>query len=359
MTRFEYEAFDDALWDELRRRADAMEIYRYLLDRLGGRVEDALRAMEQLRRRGALPPGFDLDAFREQLEENRLIAETPDGDLRLTPKGERTLRERAFEEIFRKLRVGGSGGHAMPHGGGNGEPLPEKRPWEFGDDLRMVDFPGSMLNAARRGYGGIEERDLEVHETERATGCATVLLIDVSHSMVLYGEDRITPAKRVALAFQQLIATRYPKDDLEVVLFGDDAVRVPAAEIPYIEVGPFHTNTQMGLRTAREILARKKQPNRQIFMITDGKPSMIREPDGSYYKNSFGLDPKIVSKTLDEAQLCRKKGIPITTFMVTDDELLKGFVERLSELNRGRAFFADLDDLGKFLVSDYIANRRR
>jgi len=185
-----------------------------------------------------------------------------------------------------------------------------------------------------------------------------VLLLDVSHSMILYGEDRITPAKKVALALTELITTRYPKDDLNVVLFGDDAKEVPLHRLPYVGVGPFHTNTRAGLRMAQAILTKKKVANRQIVMITDGKPSCIWE-GGRLYKNPFGLDPKIVNKTLEEATACRRKGISITTFMVTDDPSLSQFVERFTELNRGRAYFADLEHLGSFVLKDFVRNRKK
>jgi uncharacterized protein with von Willebrand factor type A (vWA) domain len=184
-------------------------------------------------------------------------------------------------------------------------------------------------------------------------------MVDVSHSMILYGEDRITPAKRVALALCELITTRYPRDSLHVVLFGDTAWEVSWDRLPYIGVGPFHTNTRAGLQLAQEILRRKKQSNRQIFMITDGKPSALTEPDGSIYKNPFGLDRRIVNKTLDEAANCRRLGIPVTTFMLTDDYPLVEFVERFTRANRGRAYYSQPDRLGDFVFVDYIRNRKR
>jgi uncharacterized protein with von Willebrand factor type A (vWA) domain len=176
--------------------------------------------------------------------------------------------------------------------------------------------------------------------------------------MILYGEDRITPAKEVALALLELIRTRYPKDSLHVAVFGDDAAEIPADQIPYLSVGPYHTNTKAALQLAQRILATRRQPNKQIFMVTDGKPSAIRE-GGFLYKNSWGLDAKIVNKTLDEATICRRRGIPISTFMVARDPHLVNFVERLTETNRGRAYYTGLDELGRFLFVDYVRNRRR
>jgi uncharacterized protein with von Willebrand factor type A (vWA) domain len=175
--------------------------------------------------------------------------------------------------------------------------------------------------------------------------------------MILYGEDRITPAKTVALALTELITTKYPKDYLGVILFGDRAEKVSLGDLPYIEAGPYHTNTREALQLARGLLARQKQPNRQIFLITDGKPSAITE-GGRVYKNPFGLDMKIVNKTLDEADLCRRQRVVVTTFMLATDPMLTDFVEKLTQVNRGRAYFASPYDLGEFILADYIRNRR-
>jgi uncharacterized protein with von Willebrand factor type A (vWA) domain len=176
--------------------------------------------------------------------------------------------------------------------------------------------------------------------------------------MILYGEDRITPAKTVALALTELITTKYPKDYLGVILFGDRAERVDLSDIPYVEAGPFHTNTREALQLARGLLSRQKQPNRQVFLITDGKPSAITE-GGRVYKNPFGLDMKIVNKTLDEADLCRRQQVVVTTFMLATDPMLTDFVEKLTRVNRGRAYFASPYNLGEFILADYIRNRRR
>jgi uncharacterized protein with von Willebrand factor type A (vWA) domain len=202
------------------------------------------------------------------------------------------------------------------------------------------------------------EDDLEIYETEHLTSCATVVAIDISHSMILYGEDRITPAKTVALALTELITTKYPKDHLDVILFGDRAEQVMLAEIPYIQAGPYHTNTREGLQLARGLLSRQKQPNKQIFLITDGKPSAITE-GGRIYKNPFGLDMRIVNLTLEEADVCRRQKVVITTFMLATDPMLTQFVEKLTQINRGRAYFASPYNLGEFILADYIKNRRR
>ena len=360
--RFIYSEWDDNLFAKLKNLKDLLSIFNYLLMRLSGNVEETLRMMESLQEQGYLDPSYDLEEFKKQLQENRVVRMTKKG-WELSAKGERSLRQNAFEQIFRKLRPSGSGQHNLPYEGGSSEELlPEKREFRFGDNYRFIDYGQSMFNSIIRTADldlNLTERDLEVYEAERMTSCATVLMIDVSHSMILYGEDRITPAKQVAMAFTELILTKYPKDDLSIVLFGDTAEQVQIKDLPYIGVGPYHTNTQDGLRMARQILLGKKHVNKQIFMITDGKPSMITRANGQLYKNPVGLDPMIVNRTLDEAVVCRKKKIPITTFMVTDDPYLQRFVQRLTELNKGRAYFSSIDHLGEFVIWDFVTNRRR
>ena len=184
------------------------------------------------------------------------------------------------------------------------------------------------------------------------------LMIDISHSMILYGEDRITPAKRVAMALAELIKQRYPKDALHIVLFGDVAREVTLRDLTYCGVGPYHTNTRMALQMARDILVRKKQSNKQIFMITDGKPTALFDK-GELYINSMGHDPRIVNKTLNEAAECKRHGIPITTFMIAQDPWLVKFVEDLTEINKGSAFYASLDKLEQTVFVDFMKNRKR
>ena len=361
--RFVYSKWDDEFFRRLQNMQDLMAIYNYLLMRLNGDVEETLKLMRRLQEQGLLDGKYDLDEFEKQLKESRLIQQKGKGKWGLSAKGERRLRQDAFDAVFEHMRASGQGNHPLPYEGGSSEELlPERRPFAFGDNFRAIDYNQSLFNAiSRTGDLGLDmsEKDLEVYEAERLTSCATVLMIDVSHSMILYGEDRITPAKQVAMAFTELILTKFPKDDLSVVLFGDTAEQVSIKELPYIGVGPYHTNTQAGLRMARNILMAKKHVNKQIFMITDGKPSMITRPGGQLYRNPMGLDPKIVNRTLDEAVICRKKKIPITTFMVTDDPYLRKFVERLTELNKGRAYFASVDNLGSFVLWDFVSNRRR
>ncbi len=339
-----------------------LDLFQNLLLQMNGDVDRALDALEQLGEQyGFFDDKFDLEAFKKMLKQDQLVQEVAPGEHKLTGKGERAIRRDALTEIFGQLRKSGDGDHRTPVAGVGVDRLPETRAYEFGDSTADLDAIGTISNAIRRQGTGdidIQEDDLEVYETEHLSACATVLLLDVSHSMILYGEDRITPAKKVALALTELITTRYPKDELSVVLFGDDAKEVPLHRLPYVGVGPFHTNTKAGLRMAQAILSRKRVANRQIVMITDGKPSCIWE-GGRLYKNPFGLDPKIVNKTLEEATACRRKGISITTFMVTDDPSLSQFVEKFTELNRGRAYFADLEHLGSFVLKDFVRNRKK
>ncbi|MFQ5607666.1 MAG: VWA domain-containing protein, partial [Candidatus Zixiibacteriota bacterium] len=322
----------------------------------------ALESMRRLQKLGYISGDIDLDDFERKLLEESIIEISPRGKS-LTRKGERDLRHNALERVFGALRKTGRGNHPVPQEGGpTEEALPEKRSFNFGDSSERIDYTSSLFNSiARSGELSLSliEDDLEVFETEKTTSCATALLLDISHSMILYGEDRITPAKQVAMAIAELITTRYPKDYLTVILFGDSAREVKIEDLPYCGVGPYHTNTKAGLMMARQKLLTRKHPNKQIIMITDGKPSMITRRNGQIYRNPVGLDPIIVNRTLDEAVVCRKKRIPITTFMVTEDPYLRRFIERLTELNRGRAYFSSVDRLGEFVIQDFLTQRRR
>lgn len=348
--------------EQLRQMRDLMSIFNYLLLQVNGNVKMALQIMDQLKRMGYLPKDADLEEFKRNLEESQIISIDPAG-MNLTRKGERSLRKDSFDKIFEQLKSSTGGGHPIPKEGGNSEEqLPERKKYSYGDNLRNIDFQSSLLNNITRTSDlgmSMEEEDLEVYETEQVTNCSTVMLIDISHSMILYGEDRITPAKQVAMAFTEMILTRFPKDTLNIVLFGDFAQEIKIKDLPYVSVGPYHTNTKAGLQMARQILLRRKSANKQIFMITDGKPSMINRSDGSIYKNPFGLDPIVVNRTLDEAIICRKKKIPITTFMIAEDPYLQQFVQKLTELNHGRAYFASAQNLGDYVFWDFLKHRRK
>lgn len=354
----------DPLRLELEQRIKLLlRIFQELLLHSNGDVEQALAWLETLGARHRLfDDRFGIDDFKQLLEKDRTIARSGSGGMELTKKGERGLRLASLEAIFSNLQRDSVGDHRVPAAGVGHERLPETRAFAFGDSIDLIATNETLSNAIRRGgidEISIEEADLAVYETEHGSSCATVLMIDVSHSMILYGEDRITPAKRVALALTELITTRYPKDSLDVVLFGDEAWQVPREELPYLGVGPFHTNTRAGLVLARELLRKKKQANRQIFMITDGKPSALTERNGDIYKNPFGLDRRVVNKTLEEADACRRLGIPITSFMLTDDPVLVEFIDTFTKTNRGRAYYSSPDSLGSFVLVDFLRNRKR
>jgi uncharacterized protein with von Willebrand factor type A (vWA) domain len=364
--RVRYSHWDSQLFQELQNK-QLRKIFNNLLLAANGDVEQALKWMEYLgKRHKFFDENYGIDDFRRDLEERGDIREGADSNgvltYKLTDKGERGIRQEAFEELFSSMsRDGMAGDHRTPYNGSGGEKLPETREWIFGDPSHDIDFTRSIQNAVKRS--GLEdfrfqEDDLEVNQREQATSSATVMMVDISHSMILYGEDRITPAKKVAMALAEFIKTRFPKDSIEVGTFGDEAQMVSIRELPYISVGPFHTNTKAALELAQRVLANKRQANKQIFLITDGKASAIHE-DGRIYKNSFGLDPKVVSQTINEAVACRRKGIMISTFMITDDPYLKEFVDKLTKANKGRAFYASLDRLGSFVLNDYARNRRK
>ncbi|MBI3817537.1 MAG: VWA domain-containing protein [Planctomycetes bacterium] len=358
-----YERFDPARHGRAELERFLKRIFHQLLVRTDGDVDEALRWLEILaERHGLFPPGYTLEDFRKLLEREREIqTDATTGDATLTGRGAKQIRRDSLELIFQGLRKSGAGDHRTPHAGGGGERLPETKPYQFGDDVSAIDWLTTYRNAASRvgAAESLNEEDFEVFESEHKTSCATVLLLDISHSMTLYGEDRMTPAKSVAFALQELIESQFPKDAFDVVLFGDEARRVRREDLPFVTNGPFHTNTRAGLRLARELLLRGRAANRQIFMITDGKPSAITEPGGEIYKNPFGLDRRIVNKTLEEAAECKRKGIIVTTFMVASDPQLVQFIEELTRLNRGRAYFASLENLGEFVFADYLRNRRR
>jgi Ca-activated chloride channel homolog len=359
--RHQYLYLDPELIKALLAGLDLLRLFNQLVLATGGDVEEAMDWMRYLQQQGHLPEEIDLEQFFASLENQNLVGRDGEGSLQLTTGGERKIRRSAFEEIFSTLDKSGPGYHAVRASGEGIERLPETRPYSFGDDVHLLDSSRSLQNAFRRGQGdefSLLEEDLEIHETEHLTSCATVVAIDISHSMILYGEDRITPAKTVALALTELITTKYPKDHLSVILFGDEAEQVFLSEIPYIQAGPYHTNTRDALQLSRSILARQKQPNKQIFLVTDGKPSAITE-NGRIYKNPFGLDMRIVNLTLEEADLCRRQKVVITTFMLATDTMLTQFVEKLTQINRGRAYFASPHNLGEFILADYIRNRRR
>jgi len=341
-----------------------LSIFLDLLTYTSGDVAEALNWMNQLDRQYGLTNNeYGMGDFIEDLKRHGYIEEeTPlSGTFVPTSKSEQHIRQRALEEIFGKLKRSGRGSHRTPFAGYGEEPLSELKQFQFGDAVENIAFTESFRNAqVNHGIDDfmLTEDDLTVREKEHKTTVSTVLMIDISHSMILYGEDRITPAKKVAMALSELIMRKYPKDTLDILVFGNDAWQISVKDLPYLQVGPYHTNTVAGLELAMDLLRRRKTSNKQIFMITDGKPTCIRE-GARYYKNSFGLDRKILNKTLNLAAQCRRLRIPITTFMIARDSWLVEFVQEFTEVNQGRAFYTSLKGLGEYIFEDYIQNRRK
>jgi len=333
-----------------------------MLTHTSGDVEEALDWMDQLdKEHGFYTNEYGRKQFEEDLRKNGIVGDPPTkgGKAPLTGKAEKLIRERALDQVFGKLKKSDRGDHGLRRTGQGDETTSDRRTYRFGDRLEQVAMSDSIRNAQQRGIDefNLSEDDLEVVETEHQSACATVLMIDISHSMILYGEDRITPAKKVAMALAELIARRYPKDTLDIVVFGNDAWQVSLKDLPYLQVGPYHTNTVAGLELAMDLLRRRRLKNRRIVMITDGKPSCIKL-DGEYYMNSFGLDERIVARTLDAAVRARKAGIPITTFMIAQDHYLQHFIERFTEANQGRAFYTGLQGLADMVFRDHASNRK-
>jgi len=363
MKKFIYSEINLEKYGSVKNFKELLKLFNQLLLRTHGDVEEAFKWMETLQEREYISKDIDLKKFKEELDKASYI-ENNNGTWNLADKGVQSLRKSSLNSLFKDFKSGdGKGDHKTHKGVGNSpDELPEKRAYRFGDDLENLDMTESYWNALKRTpYGNqhLQEEDLIIQEKENNTSCATVLLLDVSHSMILYGEDRFTPAKQVALALTELITTRYKKDSLDIVLFGNEAIPVPIKELPYASVGPFHTNTKAGLNYARKLLERRKSKIKQIIMITDGKPTVIHLPSGEIYRNTFGLDPRIINRTLDEAAICRKRGIEITTFMVTRDPYLEDFVNKLTELNHGKAYFSSPDELGGFVLKDFVHHRQR
>jgi Ca-activated chloride channel homolog len=281
------------------------------------------------------------------------------GDVRfeVTDKSLDFLGFKALRDLLGSLGKSSFGRHDTRHWATGIEVSGGSQRYEFGDTLNL-DINTTLSSAiSREGIGlplNLEYDDLHVHQCEYQSSCATVVMLDCSHSMILYGEDRFTPAKRVAMALSHLIRTQYPGDSLSLVLFHDSAEEMPVSQLARVKVGPWYTNTREGLRVAQRILARQRKDMKQIVMITDGKPSALTLPDGRIYKNAYGLDPLVVSETLEEVARCKRANVMINTFMLASDLGLVQFVHKVSEMCRGKAYFTTPDTLGEYLLMDYI-----
>ncbi len=342
---------------------ELLDIFMQLLTYTNGDVSEALQWMNELDKQYQLTDGdYGMGDFIDDLRENGYIKDDNDkGQVVITAKSEQSIRKRSLEEIFGKLKKNRQGDHSTKKTGLGDEISPDYRPFQFGDMLEQIDFTESIRNA-QINHGidsfSMREDDLQIRETDFKAQTSTVLMIDISHSMILYGEDRITPAKKVAMALSELITTKYPKDTLDIVVFGNDAWTVEIKDLPYLQVGPYHTNTVAGLELAMDILRKRKNANKQIFMITDGKPTCLKI-GGRYYKNSFGLDRKVTNRCLNLAAQCKKLKIPVTTFMIASDPYLQRFVTEFTETNNGKAYFASLDKLGAFIFKDFESGKRK
>ncbi|HMG88855.1 MAG TPA: VWA domain-containing protein [Chryseolinea sp.] len=340
-----------------------LKVFMQLVLITSGNVAEALQWLTEVDRQyGLTNPDYGIGDFIEDLKKKGYITDKgPNGEFKLNAKSEQNLRQSALEEIFGKLKKSKSGEHNTPHSGRGDEQTTERRDYEFGDALDQISVTDSLRNAQiNHGLDNflMTEEDLEVMEQEYKAQTSTVLMIDISHSMILYGEDRITPAKKVAMALAELITKKYPKDTLDILVFGDDAWQIEIKDLPYLQVGPYHTNTVAGLELAMDILRRRKNTNKQIFMITDGKPTCIKQGI-KYYKNAFGLDPKILGQTLNLAGQLRKLKVPVTTFMIATDPYLKAFVRDFTKANNGNAYYSSLEGLGNLVFEDFKKNRRK
>ena len=342
---------------------DLLKIFLQLLTITSGDVTEALNWLNQLDQKYSLTNNqYGVGDFIQELKDKNYIEENEiDSTFKITAKSEQSISKQSLEEIFGKLKKSMRGNHRTPFTGEGDESTSDRRAFNFGDTVDQIDATDSIKNAqVNHGIDDFKltENDLEIEERDYKAITSTVLMIDISHSMILYGEDRITPAKKVAMALSELITTRYPKDTLDIIVFGNDAWPIEIKDLPYLQVGPYHTNTVAGIELSMDILRRRKTSNKQIFMITDGKPTCLKEGI-RYYKNSFGLDRKILNRTLDQAAKCRKLGISITTFMIARDPYLQEFVREFTKTNNGRAFYSSLSGLGDYIFEDYIRNRRR
>ncbi len=371
------QALHDAILDALFNGGVLPEetIERLLGDPADADQGDARSKLEQLIQQiiermadqGYISTPPDLEAERERRQGRGQGSDQPTPvKFEVTDKTLDFLGYRALRDLLGSLGKSSFGRHDTREQATGVETIGAPKPYEFGDTLNL-DAAATLLNAAQRQHEhgestariNVTHEDLMVVQGEYQSSCATVLMLDCSHSMILYGEDRFTPAKRVALALAQLIKTQYPGDALKVVLFHDSAEEIPLAELGRVRVGPYYTNTREGLRLSRRILDRQSKDMRQIIMITDGKPSALTQPDGRIYKNAFGLDPFIVAETCAEVAACRKSGIMINTFMLARDYDLVSFVRRVADICKGKAYFTTPYTLGQYVLMDYMDKKTK
>jgi Ca-activated chloride channel family protein len=357
------EALEEAILEALTRRGllSDEELDQLMGD--GDALERFLqKVIERLVREGYLKT-MENQPFHDPTQGGgRMGPAGPPVRFELTEKGIDFLGYRTLRDLLGSLGKSSFGRHDTRDLSTGVEASGESKPYEFGDTLTL-DVSGTLLSAlSRQGLSvpiDIDYRDLLVRQSEYHSSCATVLMLDCSHSMILYGEDRFTPAKKVALALSHLIRTQYPGDTLHLVVFHDSAEEVPLSQLSRVRVGPYYTNTREGLKLAQRILARETKDMKQIVMITDGKPSALTETDGRIYRNPFGLDPRVVALTLKEVANCRRQAIMVNTFMLARDYELVAFVKKVSEMCRGKAYFTTPYTLGQFILMDYMNKKTR
>jgi len=355
----------DDLREALRRALESSELFdqslREKLDQLTAEQMEELidKLIERMERENYI-------SSMQQQNQSRPGGQIGDvqGEVRfeVTDKSLDFLGFKAMRDLLGSLGKSSYGRHDTRHMATGVETTGASRRYEFGDVLNL-DATATLGSAiSREGLGlplNLEYDDLHVHQCDYQSSCATVVMLDCSHSMILYGEDRFTPAKRVAMALSHLIRTQYPGDSLSLVLFHDSAEEMPVSHLARVKVGPWYTNTREGLRVAQRILARQHKDMKQIVMITDGKPSALTLPDGRIYKNAYGLDPLVVSETLEEVSRCKRANVMINTFMLASDFGLVQFVHKVSQMCRGKAYFTTPDTLGKYLLMDYMERKSK
>ena len=373
--------FNDNFWYELPQGEQTLDELRRALEQalLDGEMfdEDMRDRLQQMQMEGELEELIEKLIERMQQEDyisidqphdpNRSsmggqVGEAQQARFEITDKSLDFLGFKALRDLLGSLGKSNFGRHDTRDMATGVEASGASKQYEFGDTLNL-DITATLSSAIQReGLGlplNLECRDLQVHQCEYQSSCATVLMLDCSHSMILYGEDRFTPAKKVAMALSQLIRTQYPGDSLSLVLFHDSAEEVPLSQLARVKVGPYYTNTREGLRMAQRILQRQRKDMKQIVMITDGKPSALTLEDGRIYKNAFGLDPLVVSQTLEEVSKCKRAGVLINTFMLASDYGLVQFVQKVTQMCRGKAYFTTPYTLGQYLLMDYMSRKTK
>ena len=347
--------FDDAMQEKIDQLAGDGEIEK-LIEQLLDRMEQENYVQFDRGQPQTPQPGHVSPSSGET------TAAAPEVRFQVTDKGLDFLGYKTLRDLLGSLGKSSFGRHDTRELSTGVEVSGGSRPYEFGDTLNL-DVTATLSSAlAREGLTlplNLEYSDLQVHQSEYQSSCATVVMLDCSHSMILYGEDRFTPAKRVAMALSHLVRTQYPGDTLSLVLFHDSAEELPLSQLARAQVGPYYTNTREGLRLSQRILARQRKDMKQIVMITDGKPSALTLPDGRIYKSAFGLDPLVVHETLEEVARCKRSGIMINTFMLASDPGLVQFVQRVSAMCKGKAYFTTPENLGQYLLMDFLSRKMK